>query len=295
MLTLFCCPKPFRGLSFDAQRNAIRSWLQLKPTPEVFLVGNEEGVQEAARDFQVRHLQQVARNSFGTPLVNSVFRLAEEAATNEILCYINADIILMSDFIDGIRRVVREMPRSLMVGRRWNLEIKKVIDFNPDWERWLKNLVAQRGKLYPLFGIDYFVFPKGVWGEIPPFAIGRPGWDNWIIYRARLLDLPVVDLTWAVTVVHQNHDYSHHPEGWKGAMKGEESKRNIELAGEVAHVHSLLDANYRLAGAGLKPKKPPYHMPFYLYRTLVIFSASHPLLKPIVRFIKRMGDRLAHP
>ena len=98
-----------------------------------------------------------------------------------------------------------------------------------------------------------------------------------------------------VTVVHQNHDYSHHPEGWKGAMKGEESKRNITLVGEVAHVHSLLDADYCLTPGGLKRKIPPYHIPFYLYRTLVILSASHPSLKPLVRLIKRVGGRLPHP
>jgi hypothetical protein len=295
MLTLFCCPKPFRGLSFGAQRNAIQSWLQLKPTPEVFLVGDEEGVQEAARDFQVRHLQEVARNSFGTPLVNSVFRLAEEAAMYEILCYINADIILMSDFIDGIRRVVREMPRSLMVGRRWNLDLKEAIDFNSDWEQRLKTLVVRRGKLYPHFGIDYFVFPKGVWGGIPPFAIGRPGWDNWMLYRARSLNLPIIDLTQTTTVVHQNHDYSHHPGGRVGAMKGEESKRNRELAGEGPLVYSLLDAQYCLTRKGIKHRHPSYHSPFYLYRTLVITSESHRFLKPLVNLIKRIGDRWLSP
>jgi len=38
--------------------------------------------------------------------------------------------------------------------------------------------------------------------------------------------------------------------GWAGAMKGEESRRNIELVGEVAHVYSLLDASYRLTAKG---------------------------------------------
>jgi len=173
--------------------------------------------------------------------------------------------------------------------------VKEAITFDATWEERLRARVTGEGKLYPHFAIDYFVFPKGIWRDIPPFAIGRPAWDNWIIYRARSFGLPVVDLTRAVTVVHQNHDYSHHPEGWKGAMRGEESKRNIELAGDVAHVHSLLDADYCLTGKGLKRSIPPYHVPFYLYRTLVISSASHPSLKPMVRFIKRIGDRLSPP
>jgi hypothetical protein len=296
MFTLFSCPKPFHGLSGITQRNAIQSWVRLDPRPEIILVGDEKGTAGTAREFKLRHIPQVACNPIGTPLVNSIFSLAQEAATHETVCYINADIILISDFVVGVRRVVREIPYSLMVGRRWNLEIKEAIDFSEDWERGLKTLVGRRGKLYPHFGIDYFVFPKGVWGKIPPFAIGRPGWDNWMLYRAHTLNLPIVDLTRVTTVIHQNHDYSHHPHGWVGASKGEEAKRNQSLAGEGALVYSLLDAQYSLTRKGVRRRIRPYHSPFYIYRSFVIFSDSHPFVKPLVHLIKRIGDRFfSHP
>ncbi len=295
MLTLFTCPKPFHGHSKVAQRNAIQTWLRLDPKPEILMIEDEEATAPVAQEFKVRHIPSVKRNEFGTPLVSSIFEEAEKAATHEVLCYLNADILLLSDFMQAVKAVYRVMPLSLMVGRRWNLDVSGPIEFEEGWEQVLKGRVAQRGKLVPHFFIDYFVFPKGILGEILPFAIGRPAWDNWMIHRAKSLNLPVVDLTKSVTVVHQEHDYSHHPEGWKGAMKGEESKRNIELAGEVAHVHSLLDADYCLTAGGLRRRRPPYHIPFYLYRTLVILSASHPSLKPIVRFIKRMGAVVSSP
>jgi len=291
LLTLFSCPKPFRGHFGLIQMNAIRSWTLLEPRPEIFLMGDEEGISEVAQEFRVRHMPQVKRNEFGTPLVNSLFEEAEKASTQEIMCYLNGDILLMSDFMQAIRKVLKEMPRSLMVGRRWNLEVKERIDFGTNWEQRIKGDVSRRGKLYPHFAIDYFVFPKGVWGEIPPLAIGRPGWDNWILYRAHCLNLPAIDLTKMVMVVHQNHDYSHHPEGWAGAMKGEESMRNIGIVGEVAHVYSLLDASYRLTAKGIKRRMAPFYRPFYLYRHLVILSASHRFLRPFVRLIKRFGDR----
>ncbi len=296
MLTLFSCPKPFRGHSSLIQRNAIQSWLQVKPKPEVILIGTEEGLAEAVCNLDIRHLPEVERNSFGTPLLRSIFGGAERAASYPTLCYINADIILLPNFFRGVARVLEERPRSLMVGRRWNLDVRDVIDFSAGWEKRLSERVAQKGKLYPHFGIDYFVFPKGVWGEIPSFAIGRLGWDNWLICRARALNLPIVDLTRGVTVVHQNHDYSHHPQGWAGAMKGVESKRNLELAGEVACVYSLHDANYSLTRKGVKRRVPPYYSPFYLYRSLVICSQSLTFLKPLVRLIKRIGNRFfSHP
>ena len=104
----------------------------------------------------------------------------------------------------------------------------------------------------------------------------------------------MVDLTKMVSVVHQNHDYSHHPEGWVGASKGKEAKQNIKLAGEIAY--SLLDAQYCLTEKGIKRRVTPYYSPFYLYQLLVRFSESHKFLKPLIRFIKMIGDRfLSHP
>ena len=289
MLTLFSCPKPFRGPFNTIQRNAIQSWRRLGPEVEVILMGDDEGTSEVAREFSIQHIPDVARNDLGTPLINSLFEKAQEEARYDRMCYVNADIILMSNFIQAIKRVVVEMPQSLMVGRRWNLDLKEPVDFNANWEEWLLTEVAHRGKLYYHFAIDYFVYPKGIWGEIPPFAIGRPGWDIWMLYRAHGLNIPMVDLTKMVSVVHQNHDYSHHPEGWVGASKGKEAKQNIKLSGEIAY--SLLDAEYCLTEKGIKRRVTPYYSPFYLYQRFVRLSESHRFLRPFVRFIKMIGDR----
>jgi hypothetical protein len=293
MLTIFSCPKPFYGHSGVTQWNAIKSWTLLEPKPDVILMGAEAGTADAAHELGLHHIPSIQCNDFGTPLVSSLFAEAETAAVHDILCYVNADIILLQDFMQGIERVDREKAGALMVGRRWNLDMRDRLAFDENWAESLRARVRNQGKLYPYFAIDYFVFPRGMWAAIPPFAIGRPAWDNWIIYSAVSRGIPVVDMTGMVTVVHQNHDYSHHPQGWAGAMKGEESTRNIELAGEVAHVHSLLDAPYALTRKGVRRRFPPYHAPFYLYRTLVVLSESHKSLKPCVTFIKRIGDYIS--
>lgn len=293
MISIFTCPKPFRGHFGMIQRNAIRSWTQLHPIPDIILIGDEEGASETAEEFKLKHIPFIERNEFGTPLVSSIFKEAERTATQEVMCYVNADIILMSSFIQAIKRVAVEMPQSLMVGRRWNLDVKELLDFSTDWETRLTQEVFRRGKLYPHFAIDYFVFPKGILSEIPPFAVGRPAWDNWVLYRARCQNIPVVDLTKAARVVHQNHDYSHHPGGWAGAMRGEESKQNIQLAGEVGHVYSLLDAQYCLTRKGVRRRVTPFYSPYYLYQLLVRVSESYRIMKPLVQFIKMIGDRFS--
>ncbi len=282
MLTIFSCPKPFVGPFNVIQRNAIQSWKRLSPKPQIILLGNEEGAAAATDEFGICQIPNMERTEFGTPLVSSLFVEAEKAATYRWMCYLNSDIILMSDFMDALKRVLAEMPHALMVGRRWNLDVKEPLDFTVDWERKLRTRVVQHGKLYPHFGIDYFVFPKGIWNEIPPFAVGRLGWDNWVLYQACSQKIPIID---------QNHDYSHHPQGWAGAMKGEESKRNLRLAGAVAQVYSLLDAQYELTRVGVKRRVTPYYSPFYLYRHLVVLSESYRFLKPLVHLIKATGNR----
>lgn len=291
MLTLFACPKPFLGIFNILQRNAIQSWRRLGPEVEVILMGDENGTSEVAKEFCIHHIPDVVRNQYGTPLIRSLFDRAQEEARFDRLCYVNADLILMSNFITAIKRVVVEMPQSLMVGRRWNLDLKEPVNFDANWEDWLLTELAHRGKLYYQFAIDYFVYPKGIWGEIPSLAVGRPGWDIWMLYRARTLNIPMVDITKMVSVVHQNHDYSHHPDGWKGAMKGKEAKQNIEISGGMAY--SLLDAQYALTEKGIRRRMIPYYSPFYLYQLFVRLSESHLFLRPFVRFIKTIGNRVS--
>ena len=44
--------------------------------------------------------------------------------------------------------------------------------------------------------------------NVPPFAIGRLKWDNWLVWKARVQGFPIIDVTEAVTIVHQNHEYA---------------------------------------------------------------------------------------
>ena len=264
MLTIFAIPKPFHGHIAIIQRNAIQSWTKLRPVCEVILFGDDEGTAEVAAEFGVRHIPDVAQNEFGTPLLNSLFAVAPRSASHNLMAYVNADIILLSDFMAAVRR----MPKHsfLMVGHRWDLDIHEALDFNrAEWEKQLRVRVADAGKLHGYAGIDYFVFLRGFWRDIPPFAIGRTAWDNWLIYRARSLDAPVIDTTETVTAIHQNHDYAHHPQGTDGVWKGPEAKRNRELAGGPSHVFTLRDANWILTTQGLKkPRMSPQRLYWYI-------------------------------
>ncbi|MGB2984282.1 MAG: hypothetical protein WBE26_00225 [Phycisphaerae bacterium] len=254
MLTLFTVPKPFAGHIDVIQRNAIASWRKLDPVCEIILCGNEVGTKEVADRFAATWLADIACNQYGTPLLDSVFERVHAAASHPTLCYVNADIILLHDFMEAVERI--EFPTFLLVGQRWDLDTTEVWEFGTsDWEGRLRHYVSDHGTLHPATGSDYFVFPRdsNLW-QLPPFAVGRPVWDNWLIHRARQLGVPVVDITPVVTVVHQNHDYDHVPEGSGRAWQGPEADVNRELAGGWKNVFTLAEATHVMTREGVLSK-----------------------------------------
>ena len=253
MITIFSSPKPFVGHIDTIQRNALGSWVALGQDVEVLLVGEEEGVGAAAAEYGARHLPQVLRNEHGTPLLNSIFDLARRHARHPLLCYVNADVILMADLLPVVRQAAARFNRFLLVGRRWDLDIPQRLSFGPAWEQDLRERLVREGQLHPPTGSDYFVYPSSMFTRLPPLALGRAGWDNWMIFAGRRAHVPVIDATEAVTVVHQVHDYSHLPDG-KPHFRLPESKKNVDMVGGRAAVFTIHDTTWACSPAGMARK-----------------------------------------
>jgi hypothetical protein len=257
MLTIFTTPKAFRGHIQVIQRNALKSWTLLGPDVEVIVFGDEEGAAEACRELGLRHEPGVERNASGTKYVRSIFGRAQEIALHSVVAYVNCDIVLTDDFASAVARVSDQFKASgrfLMVGRRWDTDITAPIDFSAaDWAGRARALALGQNRQQSQDWIDYFVFPRGLYREIPPLVIGRVGWDNWLVWKARSQGVPVVDASAAVVAMHQNHDYGYHPQGKQGVWQDAEAQRNYELAGGMQHVYTMDDATHRLTPEGVVP------------------------------------------
>ena len=266
LITLFSAPKPYTNPHIAMiQRNAIHSWTLL-PDVEVILLGDEAGLAEVAKEFGVKYLKNVKVNESGTPLISSMFQLARENSNSDLLCIINADMILMPDFVeatlefDSLLSKKREQAVGLqnfvLLSQRWDLDITQALDFSDGWENRLRSAVSGQGSLHRPAGSDFFLFPKSCYQDIPDFTIGRAGWDNWMIYNARKQNWPVIDCTPSLMIVHQNHDYSHLPDG-KPHYEHPDTNENIRLAGGQANIrYTILDSTHQLAEGGklVRPK-----------------------------------------
>jgi hypothetical protein len=282
MLTLFACPKPFDNEHIrNIQRNAIRSWLLLRPRPQVILFGDEAGTAETCAEFSVMHVSEVARNEFGTPLLNDVFKKAEELSEAELLCYVNSDILLMSDFTRALESVAGNKDRFLMGARPWNLDVVGELPFEEGWEWRLSERAVAEGELRSARSCDFFVFPRGMWGTLPPFAIGRAYFDNALLHRTRQIGAALIDSTPSVTAVHQNHEYASHLSGDQ-YLDNDEARRNVVLAGGPAKRLTWKSATYMVRKGAVR---------FHLMGYLRFFGPW----SRISRLWQRLRDACFHP
>jgi len=307
MLTIFAIPKPFHGEIRDIQRNAIKSWILLSPKCEIILFGNDEGVAETAAEFGLLHVPEVKKTKAGTPLINDVFKKAQKIAKNNILAYVNTDIILMDDFMRAAEKVSGDVegPDFFMVGQRSDLDVKGSLEFNDGWEERLKYKVGKEGELHTPDGVDYFVFSSNTWDkimqnrtddELLPLAIGRDGVDSWVLYRTRLLGIPLIDVTSVVTIVHQNHTL-------RKLSDPQEKKEIWKKIRQVEKFYSpliILDADWVLTSSGLKKASFNIHRFYRYYETLPVKYPSFAFLfkilffpvKLVMKMIRRVQYRL---
>jgi hypothetical protein len=248
-LTLFTTAKPFVGHSAIIQRNALRSWSRLQPRPEILLIGDEEGYEEAAADVGALRVPGLERNEFGTPLVSEIIRRGRERGKGRVLTFLNADIILPPLFAQAVAIVERNFPRFLLVGRRVDLEVDQPVEFDDDWYESLSSRAVADGSVRGDLCIDYFAFTRDLFAAVPPFAVGRTRYDNWLIWRAAQEGAAVVDASAFVKVIHQNHGYGH-ADGLIKAWEGAEAKRAEQLLGHWSHYHSISHARYMLTPSG---------------------------------------------
>ncbi len=258
LLTIFAVPKPFGGAVDVIQRNAIRSWVRLRPWVDVLLIGDEAGIKETAEQLGVRHAVGLQRNEFGTPLLSSAFEIAHRESSSPMLVYCNCDLILLSDFVQSMLRIAESnFAEFVAFGRRIDLTVNDEIEF--DEVQAVEALISRcrlQGKNSSVVCKDFFAFSRELYRDIPDFAVGRGNWDNWMIHAAKHQKrVPVINISDVATVIHQAHDYSHIRQSRMSCyVTGREAQQNQRLAGGRYLVNGST-ATWRMDKHGLRRVK----------------------------------------
>ena len=146
LLTIFTAPKPFVDPHITTiQRNALRSWQLLGPEVDVILLGNDPGIAEAAAEFGMTHVPDVAANEKGVPYMDDMFQRTRNLSDALTLAVVNTDILLFPDFVANARHALETLGDFVLVGRRWDLDITGEVVFREGYEQRLHAEVEAHG------------------------------------------------------------------------------------------------------------------------------------------------------
>lgn len=205
--------------------------------------GREEGVKEFVfskwgfegngEKWDIK-LVPVDYTDYGMPYIDSMFKKASEVANNDVLCFINSDIIPISGLMEAVSHMKKSgLKEFILTGQRYDVDV----DDDLDWEY----IGVHRNIFYYLqkstfhdSGGDYFMFPKSMdWSHMPPFAAARGKWDTWINGDALERGIPLIRATDSITLLHQNHSSDFLNIDSASPEYKQQLEHNKELAGKT--------------------------------------------------------------
>lgn len=253
MITFLSSPKAFTGHIGKIQSRAIRSWLSIHPLVEVIIYGDGEGVAEACKELGVRHVNDISSTASGIPYFNSIVEHARIHARNDIQCYLNCDIMITKEMISSLKCL--SFSSYLVIGQR--IDLPEGVDFDASTDNWqleiLKYVERGQARLHDPTGMDYFIFPRGIWDGLLPLVIGRAGYDGALVAFCLRNKIPLINATLAFPAVHQFHDYSHVPGCEKTVFMGQDAKNNVLLHNIKHSVPNSADAQWLIVNGRLVP------------------------------------------
>ena len=203
-----------------------------------------EGRAKSIQERSLANWQDVFRGAafieFEGPLVPfaEMVKKVEHDSDAGILMYANADILFSKTQVNEMAKSWNElfMPplagEFLLTGQR--------VDILEDGLR----------RLHRPSGMDYFIFRRGMFRDLPRVVMGRAYCDNALLAYCLRRGMPVVDASFALRVEHQFHDYGHIAGGRKAVWEGDDAvanKRNNALRNFGPNV---LDATHTLLPDG---------------------------------------------
>ena len=213
-IAIFTSLKPDDGRAGEVQRRALANWRDVF-MPSVIV-------------------------EFDGPLIpfGKMVEMVEHDSDAEILMYANADILFA-------RRQIGE------IWRRWGTRLPEILEggFVLTGQR-IDILEDGSKRLHRPTGMDYFIFKRGMFRDLPKVVMGRAYCDSALVAYCLRMNIPVVDASYAIRVEHQFHDYEHIAGGRKAVWEGDEAmanKRDNQLRNFGPNV---LDATHTLLPDG---------------------------------------------
>lgn len=232
-LIMFTTCKPMVGNDKLHQEQAIQSWVKLKGIEiKIIVFGNDYGVKEICDKYNLTHIPQV-ENIVNVPKVKAMFeKSASFAQPDDIMLWVNADIIFFQDLIINVNNFLEEKNRKnikdfVLVGARldWNNPSKlpvltkehffgniKMNDMIGNQRLVKTNVVSDKYECHPITddGIDYIIHSPTTYKNLIDSSLVIAGCyhDSILMWLALQSNMFTCNLSNTVTAIHQNHGIS---------------------------------------------------------------------------------------
>ena len=203
----------------------VKNWLSMRPYIIPVIFTNESGLAKECERQDWNVFPVKVESAGGIPVLKYMYKKVMEIYNTTFYAYSNSDIL----FTDTLIHTLLSLKNSsihlegtvMIVGKRTNVQYVTEIE-GSSWTS-LTSVAKTRGNLSFGNAEDYFITPRTYpWDNIAEVVIGRPAYDNWLVYNARKQKHMIIDATDTLLAVHQttgagnmeghghkNKDYNH--------------------------------------------------------------------------------------
>lgn len=214
-MVIFTSFKPSTGAAAEIQRRALDNWRLCFPDSRIITF---EGSLVPFRE-----------------MVEKV----ERETDADILMYVNGDVLFEEGNVLTQSHCIAEAAGILSFGNDFLLTGQR-IDILADGTK----------RLHRPSGMDYFVFRRGMFRDLPRVLMGRAYCDSALVAYCLRKWISVIDASFALRVEHQFHDYGHVKGGRTTVWQGDDAKANKRDNNLQDFGPHVLDATHTLLPDG---------------------------------------------
>ncbi|GJQ08302.1 hypothetical protein GpartN1_g93.t1 [Galdieria partita] len=235
--------------SFRIAIVAIKSWLSLVSVQRVTLFQEDlDSCERLLPFFKESKFRCVVLNKSTdnpSPPLDHLFDTAAQFTVTKYVGYINCDIAVFSEFDQALQSILypdRGL-KGAIVGRRKDVSISTdSLDLVTKNISLVREYAERHGCYHGSFGKDYFIFPRELLKDFPPFLIGRPKWDDWLLTELLLQDpndLSIYRLDDSIPVVHMQVDRTSWSHKKFGSLENEQLFKRIWTCQPISDIMNV--------------------------------------------------------
>ena len=204
--------------------NTVKNWLSFRPFVIPVVFTNDRSIATECKRYGWDVLPVRVTAVEDVPVLKFMYLDAMKVYNTTYYAYSNSDILYSNNLVDTLigcaynlsyflnmtylngsflygKSGYAQQP-TLIIGQRTNVQNVTKTE-GSTWAA-ITSVARNRGGLFFVYAIDYFITPKSYpWEDSPEVIVGKPSYDNWLIYNARKQKHKVIDATTTLLALHQ--------------------------------------------------------------------------------------------